>query len=390
MKSIEQTLALIVMNIRAVALNPGAGFVVVIGAACSVGVLVSMLAMGAGVRKIAMASARPERVIISSSGADGLLDSSLSKDDARFFETLPHVRVDSTRKPISSAVSLALTTARSRGDLSRIYMLLAGVEPAYFTLYPEIKLVKGRMFHSGEREVIVSASQSAKFLGLEVGDHIRLRGIPWTIVGHFQSKASIVAPFITDSSTLMSALEKGNYQYVAVLLDSASNLSFLESALKTGSPTTANVQVRSEPVVMEQRSLPLTGQLNFVSYFVGGVMAVGATLGAMAAMHTVVENRRREIGTLRAIGFGATPIIISVVFEGILLAVLGALIGSLLSWIFINGRHINPLGSSIDFSVSPLLGLLGIIWALAIGLVGALIPAISGMRVRVVDALRAL
>jgi putative ABC transport system permease protein len=133
----------------------------------------------------------------------------------------------------------------------------------------------------------------------------------------------------------------------------------------------------------------VNGILNFVSYFVGTILAVAATIGAANSLYAVVDSRRRELATLRAVGFGGAPVILATLFEAILLAVPGALIGAALAWLFFNGRAASPFGSTFHLAVTPSLALLGIVWALCMGLIGGVMPAVRAGRVPVTVALRA-
>jgi putative ABC transport system permease protein len=133
----------------------------------------------------------------------------------------------------------------------------------------------------------------------------------------------------------------------------------------------------------------LNGILSFVSYFVGSIMALAATIGAANSLYAIVDGRRRDLAILRAVGFSSLPIIASFLSESILLAVPGALIGALVAWLLFNGLLASPLGASFHMAVTPSLALLGLGWALCIGLIGGLLPALRAARVPVTVAMRA-
>jgi len=143
----------------------------------------------------------------------------------------------------------------------------------------------------------------------------------------------------------------------------------------------------SEAVLEDTR--PITRLLNFVSYFVSAVMAAGATVGAVNALYALVDQRRREMATLRAIGFAGGPIVVAVLVESMLMALPGAVLGALLAWGLFNGQHISPAGFSLNLAVTPELAVVGVIWALIMGLLGGLMPALRAARVPVTEALRA-
>ena len=224
--------------------------------------------------------------------------------------------------------------------------------------------------------------------GLEVGDKVRLRGSEWTVVGRFGVNGGATEnALLTDADTLESAMSRHSLQAVTVVLNSAQEFDRFVTALNAN--PSINVDVKRETEWVAQQSKGLTGLLDFISYFVGTVMAIGASLGALNVMYSIIDGRKREIATLRAIGFGAGPIIVSVLLESLLLAVPGAFLGVLLAWLWFNGDTVSPVGISFQLAVTPRLALLGVIWALVIGLIGGFLPALRAARVPVATALRA-
>ena len=150
------------------------------------------------------------------------------------------------------------------------------------------------------------------------------------------------------------------------------------------------LDVQHEKDAIEAAFKPLNSILNFVSFFVGTIMAIGATLGAVNSLYAMVDSRQREIATLRAIGFSPGAVVLAVLLESMLLALPGALLGSLLAWLLFNGLAASPFGYSFRLSVTFSLAVLGIEWALAMGLLGGLLPALRAARMPVVTALRAI
>jgi putative ABC transport system permease protein len=171
------------------------------------------------------------------------------------------------------------------------------------------------------------------------------------------------------------------------MLQSPGAFAELSDALKAN--PSLHLKVQHEAEIFEHNQQQLNGILNFVSYFVGAIMALAATIGAANSLYAIVDGRRRELAILRAVGFNSAPIIASVVTESILLALPGALIGALVAWLLFNGLLASPFGSSFQMAVTPSLALLGLGWALAIGVIGGLLPALRAARVPVTDAMRA-
>jgi putative ABC transport system permease protein len=151
-----------------------------------------------------------------------------------------------------------------------------------------------------------------------------------------------------------------------------------------------HLQVKRERDMAEERFKGLNGILNFAAYFVGAIMALGATLGSVNSLYSIVDARRRELATLRAIGFGSGAIVVATLVESLLLALPGALLGAAVAWLFFHGMAVSPFGFSFKLDVTPRLAETGIAWALLMGVIGGLLPALRAARVPVTTALRAI
>ena len=191
-----------------------------------------------------------------------------------------------------------------------------------------------------------------------------------------------------DAETVMSALSRTTYSSATLLLQSSADYGTLHAAV-TGNPA-LRLDVQHEKDAIETAFKPLNSILDFVSFFVGTIMAIAATLGAVNSLYAIVDSRQREIATLRAIGFGPAAVVLALLLESMLLAVPGALLGSALAWLLFNGLAASPFGYSFQLSVTLSLAVLGIEWALAMGLLGGLLPALRAARMPVVTALRAI
>jgi putative ABC transport system permease protein len=270
---------------------------------------------------------------------------------------------------------------------------IRGVGAQAFDVRPEVNLIEGRMFEPGLRELIVGKGAQAQFKGLDLGHKIELRGSDWTVVGVFTSNGdSHESELMADAETVLSAYQRNLYQSVFAQLESEAAFDAFKKAL-TSNPQ-LSVDVKREREYYAQQSEQLSKVMSFVAYVVGGIMAVGALFGALNTMYSAVSTRSQEIATLRAIGFGSAPVVISVMLEALLLALIGALIGAALAWIFFNGNAVSTLGGNFTqvvfrLTVTPQLIVLGIVWACVIGLIGGLFPAIRAARLPVAAALRA-
>ncbi len=242
------------------------------------------------------------------------------------------------------------------------------------------------MFNPGLRELIASNKCARQYTDFGVGAKRHMRGGDWRVVGNFDL-ASTVCVVFADGDTILSAFGRNTYNQANVMLESPAAFADLSNALKAN--PALHLKVQHEAELFEQNMQQVNGILNFVSYFVGSIMALAATIGAANSLYAIVDGRRRELAILRAVGFNSAPIIAAVVSESILLALPGALIGALVAWLLFNGLLASPLGTSFHMAVTPALALLGLGWALGIGAIAGLFPAVRAARVPVTVALRA-
>jgi putative ABC transport system permease protein len=385
----KQYWALLCANLAGVPERLGLVLTIVIGVGCAVGVLVSMLAMGAGARREAMGAVRPDHAILLSVGALGAAQSSLPKDVASLIHELPGIRHNADGKPIAISQATMFVQARDRISGAKIGFALAGVSPGLTDYSPELHLTSGRLFRPGLRELIANNVCVRRYADFALGDKRTMRGGDWQIVGNFDiGQGGGVCLVFADADVVLSAFSRNNYNQVNVMLQSVGAFIELENAVKAN--PAMHVEVRHEAELTEQDLQQLNGILNFVSYFVGSIMAVAATLGAANSLYAMVDGRRRELATLRALGFSGAPVIASLLTESVLLAVPGALIGAVLAWLLFNGLTASPFGFTLHLAVTaPVVGI-GTSWALMMGLVGGALPALRAARVPVTQALRAI
>jgi putative ABC transport system permease protein len=384
----RQFSALLRMNLTAIPQRLGLVLTIVIGVACAVGVLVSMLAMGVGARREAMGNVRADRIILTSLGAPSALQSRIGKDIVPLIYDLPGIRRNAAGKPMAAAQALLFTQARMKGSGHPIGFALSGVTGGLADVQPELHLTAGRMFQPGLHELIASNKCARQLSNFAVGDKLTMRGTDWQVVGNFDLGSSEgTCVVMADADTILSAFRMTAYNQVTAILQSPAALSQLTDALKAD--PTIRVEARREAEVTEQNMKGFTGMLNFVSYFIGAIMAVAATIGAANSLYAIVDGRRRELATLSALGFTPGPIIASILAESILLALPGALLGVGLAWWFFNGFTASPLGFSFRLAVTMPIAGLGIAWALAMGIVGGFLPALKAARLPVTAALRA-
>lgn len=396
MNLFRQIGAVTAMNFKSLPHRVGTSIVIVIGIAGVVAVLVSVLAMSTGMLETMENSGRDDRAIVLRNGSAAESGSALARDAARLIQDAPGVKRDSAGKPIASAESLRLVNLFRKEDGAEVNVALRGVGPQLAELRPEVKIIQGRMFRTAVTELIVGKAAHAEFKGLNIGDQIKTRGATWTVVGVFSSDGdSHESGLMTDAETLLAADQRGGFQSVTVMLESTAAFQKFKDAL-TANPALA-VDISREREYYRRQSETIGRVIYVIAYVVGGIMAIGAIFSALNTMYSAVSARLREIATLRAIGFGPTAMVMSVLTEALLLAFIGGVIGAAIAWLFFNGHQVSTSAGGaaaghliFELSVSPALIATGILWAITIGLIGGLFPAVRAARLPVATALRAI
>ena len=384
----KQYWALLWINLASIPQRLGLVLTIVIGVACAVGVLASMLAMGEGARRQAMGAVRADHLILLSVGAQAPMQSSIPKDVAALIGDLPGIKRNAQGKPIVVAQMMVYVQARDRASGRKIGFAVFGVGPGITDYSPEFHLTSGRLFKPGLRELIASNVCAMRYADFARGDRRRMRGGDWQIVGNFDiGHTGGNCIVFADAAVVLSTFSRDNYNQINVRLESPERATELSSSIAAN--PALHVAAKSEAELTEEGTKQLNAILAFVAYFVGSIMAVAATLGAANSLYAVVDGRRRELATLRALGFRSFPIIASMMTEAMLLSLPGALLGVGLAWLLFNGLTASPFGLSFQLAVTAPIAAVGICWALVMGLVGGVLPALRAARVPVTAALRA-
>jgi putative ABC transport system permease protein len=389
----KQLVAVIWMSLQTLPQRSGASSVIVIGIAGVVAVLVSVLAMGAGFRHTLADTGRPDRVIILRGGSDAELNSNLTRTDIATISNAPGLAQDLGGKALLSSELVTVVNIPKIDTGTDANVTLRGVGLKLTEVRPELRVVDGRMFRPAVRELIAGLGASKQFLGLGVGSVLHLRNADWTVTGLFTSNGDVhESELLADVDTVGSSLERNGYSSAVALLTSAAEFTRFKDALTTDPQL--KVDVQREPDYYAAQSKQLTKIINVVGKTVAIIMAIGAMFGALNSMYSAVAARGLEIATLRAIGFGALPVLLSVMIEALLLSLIGGIIGASLAWLFFNGHSVSTLGGAFaqvvfQLTVTRALIITGIIWACVIGLLGGFFPALRAARLPVAEALRA-
>ena len=389
----KQIAAVTAMNLRSLPQRLAASLVVVIGVAGVVGVLVSVLGMATGLSHAFVSTGGPSRAIVLHKAATSEGLSNIDISWVGPIEDGPGVLRGPTGQVAATPEYIVGVNLPKRSDGVESGVTLRGTSAAALLVHPEWRIVSGRMFRPGLREVVVGAAAASEFSGLEIGRHVELGGNDWTVVGRFTSGGdSHDSEILADARTLMSAFNWGAYSSVTVRLDAPASFDRFRRTLLSN--PSLEIDVVREQDYYRGQAQQITGLLYLVSTVVGAIMAIGAVFTALNTLYAAVAARTAEIATLRAIGFGPAGVVVSVLVEALLLSVLGALLGAAVAWLLFNGDALSTGGGQFDSQVAfrllvgPSLVAVGIAWACAIGLLGGLLPAIRAARQPVAVALR--
>jgi putative ABC transport system permease protein len=389
----KQLAAVILMSLQTLPQRMGASSVIVIGIAGVVAVLVSVLAMGAGFRHTLADTGRPDRVIILRGGSDAELNSNLTRTDVATIGNAPGIAKDASGKALLSSELVTVVNVPKIDTGTDANVTLRGVGLKLTEVRPELNIVGGRMFRPAVRELIAGVGAAKQFRGLVVGSVLHLRNADWTVTGVFTSNGDVhESELLADVDTVGSSVERNGYSSAVARLVSPAEFTRFKDALTTDPQL--KVDVQREPDYYAAQSKQLTQIINVVGKTVAIIMAIGAMFGALNSMYSAVAARGLEIATLRAIGFGALPVLSSVMIEALLLSLIGGIIGASLAWLFFNGHSVSTLGGAFaqvvfQLTVTPALIITGIVWACIIGLLGGFFPALRAARLPVAEALRA-
>ena len=369
----------------------GASLVIVVGIAGVVGVLVAMLAMGEGFKATLDKTGGTDSAILLRAGSQAETNSVITRDQVPLITTLPGIAKGADGKPLASAELSQIINLPSMADGTDANVQLRGVGPTAWALRPKVKIVEGRKFGAGLREIVVGRGAQERFRGLQIGKQLKLANQAWTVVGVFESGDSHESELWADSEVLGPAYQRTAFQSMTVKLDGKDGFKQLKAGLAADPRLKLDAETTRD--YYGKQSQALTTLINILGKVIGAIMAIGAVFGALNSMYAAVAGRAREIATMRALGFRGVPVVTAVMLETMLLALLGGLLGAALAWLIFNGYTVSTLGQNFSqvvfkFKVSPELLWTGLKWALGIGLVGGLFPALRAARLPVTDALR--
>ncbi|HEV2702402.1 MAG TPA: FtsX-like permease family protein [Steroidobacteraceae bacterium] len=385
MASIRQYLLLLHLSLSTIPQRRPAALTILVATACVVGVLLSMLSATAGVVD-AFRTATDPHIAVVLPDKDLFDDSdSLPRDVIGTIINAPGIARGPDGKVLAEA-EILMFSPPVRRIASGGFLRIRGMGARGAAIRPGFRIVAGRMFGSGRQELIVGAGTQRAF-GLNIGDNVRLRQGSWPIVGVFTADGVNANELAGDVETLAAMLHFSGYGSVQARLETPAKLPEFRQWLTTN-PALA-VTAETQQSYFNRIVAGQSDYFTAIAYLTGAIMAIGALFGSINIFYGIVSARAREMAILRAIGYGALPVAASVVFEALLLSLLGALVGAGVAWLLFGGREFMVDQNIYRLLFAPRVVLIGIGWALALALAGSLLPAIRAGRLRVIQALRA-
>ncbi len=382
-------------NVRSVIQRWTSAVVAVLGIAGTVGVFVAMLAMAHGFRATLVASGSPSNAIVRRAGADSEMVSAVTLDELHVIEDAPGVARDA-HGPVVSGEVVVIAGFRLKSSGTVANAQVRGVSARALTVRDNVRIVRGRFFEPGLAELVVGRNALDSYAGFDLGSTVRFGGGTWTVVGVFDAGGSAFDSEIWCDANVLNQVYKrpaNVFQSVTARLDSPAAFAAFKDAL-TADPR-LSVQVEREASYYERQSRALTRLIRVRGIRVAIVMGVGAVFGALNTMYSAVSERSREIATMRALGFGSAAVVASFLFEALFIAFVGGVLGCL-AVLPINGLTTGTMNwqtfshLAFAFRITPTLLAEGVVFALLMGLVGGVPPAIRAARRPVALALRDL
>lgn len=389
---LKQILSITMLGIRSIPERLGPSLVIVVGLAGVVAVFTALLAMAAGFQSTLESAGRPDVALVLRGGSQAELNSGITREQGTIIKQAPGVAQGADGLPLASAEVVVIAELLKAGEKTGSNITVRGVEPAAFDLRPQLRIVEGRTFTQGLRELIVGQGVAGQFEGARLGATLRMRGSDWTVVGVFASGDAYESELWADGDVAQSTFNRQGYSSVRLQLASASDMQTLKDALSAD--PRVNVDVETEEQYFSGQTEQFRKTIGILAVFVTTIMGLGAVFAALNTMYAAVGARAREIATLRAIGFRGLPVVVSIMLESLILALTGGLLGALAAYVLFNNMVVSTLGANFTqvvfrFAVTPALVVDGLIIAVVIGMVGGFLPALRAARLPVTTALRA-
>jgi ABC-type antimicrobial peptide transport system permease subunit len=351
--------------------------------------------MANGVEKTLRSTGSDDNLIVVRKAAMSEIMSILDRDAASIVSNMPQVASFADGRPMSSKEAVVIINLNKIGAPGISNVIVRGVEPAAFPLRPQVKIIQGRMFRWGAREVIVGAGITHRFEGAQIGEKMKFGGDLWTVVGIFEADGSgFESEAWGDSNQIMDAFKRSSFSTVTMRLKQPDDLSEIAAAFESDNRL-QYFAAKREKKFFEEQSEMMAKFIRILGIFVTIIFSTGATIGAMITMYGAVANRTVEIGTLRALGFYRRSILLAFLGESFVLSLAGGIAGlglaSLLQFFSISTLNFGSFSElAFSFALSPSIIATSLGFSLLMGLIGGFLPALRASRLNIIQALRAV
>ncbi|HYU47375.1 MAG TPA: ABC transporter permease [Terriglobales bacterium] len=380
-------------NIRNLKLRKGLTVMTALGIALTVTTAVFLMALLAGLQKAFVSSGDARNVLVMRKGSTAELSGGFDAALFPVLKTLPGIEKDSQGEPVASGEWVVVVVLPRKDKTGDVNVTVRGMMPAGLTLRPNTKLVEGRWFTPGQREVVVGKSIHDRFSGANVDDTMDFAKGQWKVVGIFDSGGTAYDSEIWGDVNQVATdfNRQGGYASAYLRATDAVAADALKNRVSDDQRLKLEGSLETEYYRKQTSS---GGAIKFIGMFVAVIMAIGSSFAAMNTMYAAVAYRAREIATLRIIGFSRPSILTSFVIEALLLSLLGAAVGIVLMLPF-NGLT-TGIGNQVTFSetvfslhMTAKVVITAVIFALIMGLAGGFAPAWHAARQDILTSLRA-
>lgn len=369
--------------------------ITMLGIALVVFVFTAVLMMANGVQKTLRSTGSDDNIIVVRKAAMSEIMSILDREAAGIVVNLPQVARFADGRPMSSKEVVVIINLDKLGADGISNVTVRGVEEAAFQLRPQVRIVEGRMFRWGAREVIAGAGITDRFVGAQIGETVKFGGDVWTVVGIFDSEGSgFDSELWGDLNQIADAFRRSSLSTVTARLKNPDDFSDVASAFESDNRLQYFTAKREKKFFEEQSEMMATF-IRILGIFITVIFSTGATIGAMITMYGSVANRTVEIGTMRALGFYRRSILLAFLIESIVLSLGGGVVGlalaSLLQFFTISTLNFGSFSElAFSFALSPRIVTQSLGFSLLMGLLGGFLPSVRAARLDIIQALRAV
>ncbi len=362
------------------------------GMALVVFVFAAVLMLDQGLRETLVDTGQPDNAVVIRKGSETEVQSSIERNQAALIESLPQIARGAGGAPLVSKETVVLITLAKRDADKPANVIIRGVGAAGLALRPQLRVVEGRMFRAGSNEIVVGSSIAARFQGMGLGDPVRFGAREWRVVGVFDAgRSGFDSEIWGDADQLLQTFRRNAYSSVVFRLADVARFAEARRALEDD-PRLA-LEAKLERTFYADQSAMLSNFISILGLTLSVIFSVGAVIGAAITMYAAVASRTAEIGTLRALGFRRSSVLVAFLVESLLLALLGGLAGlaaaSLMQMITISTMNWQSFSElAFSFRLTPAIVAKTLSFALGMGLVGGFMPAARAARMDIVRALR--